>query len=65
MSTIENDITEAGLTKEFAHVMKPVMQGALDYIDANYGGLVPYLNKIGFGPTYQQRLKTVATLVKD
>ena len=36
-----------------------VMNGTLDFLEARFGGVLPYLASIGFGPTDVARLETV------
>ncbi|KAK4458868.1 putative tyrosine/serine protein phosphatase, partial [Cladorrhinum samala] len=51
------EIREIGLPDSFAETSPELVRHVVDYLEANYGGLEAYLDKIGFGEMHRNQLR--------
>lgn len=51
------EIREIGLTDEFGDTAEDLVQRVSDHLDSKYGGLVGYLDGIGFDKPKRARLR--------
>ncbi|KAG2174052.1 hypothetical protein INT44_000166 [Umbelopsis vinacea] len=51
------EMAKSGLSEEFATARPEYMREVLSYLKSEYGGIIPYLNAIGCGPSWQDRIR--------